>query len=65
MSLKNLAKYPDKRGIQIVFFISQQKHILWVPIRSASMSTQKMRFSAEIRKYQHFLLEKKVPYLEL
>ena len=22
-----------------------------------------MRFSAEIRKYQHFLLEKKVPYI--
>ena len=29
------------------------------------MSTHKMHFSAEIRKYQHFLLEKKVPYLEL
>ena len=64
MFLKDLAKYPVKKGIQIVFFLFLHKNICYgyrleVPQLGTSNEYPKMCFSAEIRKFQYFLLEKK------
>ena len=45
-------------GVYIIFFfISAQKHRLWVLVRTASRSTHNLCFEQKYEKYQHFLSE--------
>ena len=47
-------------GVYIIFFISAQKHRLWVLVRTASAvltSTHNLRFEQKYEKYQNFLSE--------